>query len=208
MDGVRRGTLGAVAVAAPQGASALAYAAVWIAPTSFPSDFARILMLGMVVEFLLIHSFPFLFVVGAGERHEVGRWRRSLAVAAIGMFYLTFAAALAKVFASSAPLWTFGWLIASRVATIWIGSHSRVSEIDGQIGGWGRSAALYIGGLIATAIVPLPRLGLTPEAVTALALPGSGTWIEAPQKLFAFGLIYFGAAAYFAARTAARSERS
>ena len=204
MDGVRRGTLGAVAVAAPQGASALAYAAVWIAPTSFPSDFARMLMLGMVVEFLLIHSFPFLFVVGAGERLEGDRWRRSLAVAAMGMFYLIFAAALAKVFASTAPLWTFGWLIANRVASIWIGNHSRVSEVDGQIGGWGRSAALYIGGLIATAIIPLPRLGLTPEAVAALALPGSGTWIEAPQKLFAFGLIYFAANAWLTARAVGR----
>jgi hypothetical protein len=185
---------------APQWLSATAYGAVWVAPQALPSGVARILALGMVVEFLLIHSFPFLFVLGAGDETGRNRWRRSLGLLAMGSIYLVFAGALAAIFHSPAPLWTFGWLIASRVAAIWFGSEPKVREIASQTGGWGRSAALYIGGAIATAILPVPRLGLTAEAAAAIALPGSGDWVDSPQKLFAFGFFYFAANAWFASR--------
>lgn len=192
------------AAVAPQWASALAYGAVWVSPGSLPSGLARILALGMVVEFLLIHSFPFLFVLGAGDDKGRDRWRRSAGLMAMGSIYLLFAGALSVAFHSTAPLWTFGWLIASRVTAIWLGSAPRATDVASQMGGWGRSAALYIFGAIGTAILPVPPLGLTAAAAAAIALPGSGTWVDSPQKLYAFGFLYFAASAWLSARAAKR----
>jgi hypothetical protein len=43
-----------------------------------------------------------------------------------------------------------------------------------------------------TLLLPLPRLGLTPDIVASAGLVGSGYWIENPHSVVAFGLIYFG----------------
>jgi len=46
--------------------------------------------------------------------------------------------------------------------------------------------------VVATSLLPLPRLGLQPDVVATLGLPGSGQWIESPQTGIAFGALYFG----------------
>ena len=48
---------------------------------------------------------------------------------------------------------------------------------------------------VAAILLPLPRLGLTPEVVARLALPGSGQWVEQPHRVLAFGFLYFAATA-------------
>ena len=56
---------------------------------------------------------------------------------------------------------------------------------------WGISALAYLGGVFATLMLPLPRLGLTGDVVAAADLPGSGEWVDKPHTVVAFGLIYF-----------------
>jgi hypothetical protein len=44
-----------------------------------------------------------------------------------------------------------------------------------------------------TTVLPLPRLGLTPEVVSGQHLPGEGRWIARPCRVMAFGFLYFTA---------------
>ena len=183
-----------VAAAAPQLVAASAFLAVWVSPQSFPPSLLKILMLAMVVEFLLIHSFAFVGLLSQPDSNEPrrGRLRRTWVVIGFGALYLGFAAALSLAFKSSSPLWTFGWLIASRLASVWLGGESSFAATQRALTRWGLSVLLYILGVVLTSILPLPRLGLTPEVVATLGIPGSGLWVDSPQKLLVFGALYFG----------------
>lgn len=44
-----------------------------------------------------------------------------------------------------------------------------------------------------TTLVPMPALGITPEVVAGQHLPGSGLWVDQPQRVIAFGFLYFAA---------------
>ncbi len=183
-----------VAAAAPQLVAAFAYLAVWISPLSFPPSLLKILMMGMVVEFLVIHSFAFMGLLSQPDSNDPrrGRLRRTWVVVGFGAFYLGFAAALSLAFKSSSPLWTFSWLVVSRLASVWLGGESSFAATQRALTRWGLSVLLYILGVVLTSILPLPRLGLTPEVVATLGIPGSGLWVDSPQKLLAFGALYFG----------------
>jgi hypothetical protein len=61
---------------------------------------------------------------------------------------------------------------------------------------WGASAAAYVIGAIATVLLPLPALGITPDFVSSMHLSGSGEWIERPYTVLAFGTLYFGVLAW------------
>jgi hypothetical protein len=54
------------------------------------------------------------------------------------------------------------------------------------------SFGAYLAGVILTAILPLPRLGIV-EPCTAYGLPAGarGAWVDEPQRVLAFGLLYF-----------------
>jgi hypothetical protein len=63
--------------------------------------------------------------------------------------------------------------------------------------GWAASAISYLLGVAVTVVLPVPRLGLTPAIVHALALPGSGLWISQPWRVVAFGALYYAAVGAF-----------
>jgi hypothetical protein len=184
-----------VVAATPEILAAGACAVAWIAPTALSPAFIRGLMLGLLVEFLVIHSFAFL-MVAAAPGSKTPRWGRILAVLGFGAFYLLFAGLMAKIFDNSAPLWTFAWLLGSRILTIVVDRAPTGREGERQMHAWGMSAFVYIVGMVLTQIVPVPRLGLTPEVVASLGIPGSGSWPEEPQRAMVFGLLYFGLRAY------------
>ncbi len=181
-----------LASAAPELTAASTYLVAWVAPARLEPGLARLLLLGLLVEFLVIHSFAFTVLGVDGIR---GRGKKSLAILGFSAFYLLFAGAFALAFSSSAPLWTLGWLFGSRLLTLWVDPRPRGEERQRQSGLWAASAALYIFGVALTSILPLPRLGVGADVVAALSLPGSGLWVEEPHRLFAFGLIYFGGVA-------------
>ena len=56
---------------------------------------------------------------------------------------------------------------------------------------WAASGFTYIIGAVLTALLPLPRLGISPEFVASMHLSGSGVWVEQPYTVLAFGAIYF-----------------
>jgi hypothetical protein len=184
--------VGRVVSATPELVACGSYLVAWIAPRALESGFVRLLVLGMLVEFLVLHSSAFLGAVVYGRAK---RFQRTLGVLGFGAIYLLFAGAFSLAFRSRAPLVTFGWLLGSRLLTVWIDRKAPEAEHQRQLGLWGASVALYIVLAILTAILPVPRFGLDAAAVALLDLPGSGAWIDHPQKVMAFGALYFGAIA-------------
>jgi hypothetical protein len=62
--------------------------------------------------------------------------------------------------------------------------------------GWAAAVFFYVGGCMATVLLPVPRLGITSEVVAAQRIPGSGLWVDHPEKVIAFGVIHFGLTAW------------
>ena len=195
----------AITALAPRFLTAGAYFAVWLVPGRVPAALARALFVGMVLEFLLLHSYAFLnLATGVGKGASFGeRLRGSLAVIAFGSFYLLMAGALGWATHSATPVWTIVWLLGGRIFEVAVVGDSAAAG-DTRIGSWLRHLFLYIFLAILTSMVPLPALGLTPEIVAGFHLPGSGTWVEKPQTALAFGFLYFGLGAYFDLRARLR----
>jgi hypothetical protein len=184
--------------AAPDAVTALVFAAAWVAPLHWGRDLVGNLMLVMMLEFLVVHSGGFIGM--AVVNPEVGRRAKTLAVLGFGAFYMLFALAFALAFHRLWAVWAFTWLLGSKLATVWLSPAAPTREVERQKSLWGLSVALYVLGVFVTVILPLPRLGITPEVVAQLGIPGSGLWVERPHTVIAFGLLYFGALAAVKAR--------
>lgn len=197
--------LPAIAALAPRFATAATYLAAWIVPQRIPPGLVKGLFLGMVLEFLLLHSYAFLnLATGVNPGASFGeRLRGSLAVLGFGSFYLLMAGALSWATHSTTPVWTIVWLLGARIIEVAVVGDS-ASAGGGRILSWLRHLLLYIFLATLTAAVPLPALGLTSEVVAGFHLPGSGTWVEKPQSVLAFGCLYFGLGAYFDLRARLR----
>lgn len=191
---------------APRFATAATYLAAWIVPQRLPPELVRGLVIGMVLEFLLLHSYAFLnFAAGAApDAKPRERLKVALLVLGFGSFYLIMAAALAWATRSSAPVWVIAWLVGGRIFEIAVAGDASAAVADSRTASWLRHLLLYLGLAVLTAVVPFPALGLSSEAVAGIGLSGSGSWIEKPQTLFAFGFLYFGLGAYFDLRARLR----
>lgn len=206
-DGGATSVWAVITALAPRFMTAAAYLAVWLVPGQVPAALARALFLGMVLEFLLLHSYAFLNLATGVERAASfgARLRGSLTVLGFGSFYLLMAGAIGWATHSATPVWTIVWLLGGRIFEITLAGDS-ASAGETRTASWMRYLLLYIFLAILTSVVPLPALGLTPEIVAGFHLPGSGTWVEKPQSALAFGFLYFGLGAYFDLR--ARLRRS
>lgn len=193
-SGSAQAGLGRIASAAPDGVTALVYAITWCAPFSFGIGTVKALMLVMLMEFVLVHASGFFFAVALGGRGS--RIARSLVLLGLGLFYLGFVAAFAFAFDAYWPYAAFAWLLLSRLAWIWGSPRSREHERERQQLAWVASVVLYILGAFVTVLPIIPRLGLSTEVVPQLGLTGSGHWIEHPESVIAFGMLYFGAQAW------------
>lgn len=204
-DGSPTSAWAAITSLAPRFLTAGAYLAVWLVPERVPVALARALFLGMVLEFLLLHSYAFLHLAtGVDQGASFGeRLRGSLSVLGFGSFYLLMAGALGWATHSATPVWTIVWLLGGRIFEVAVVGDS-ASAGDTRTASWLRHLFLYIFLAILTSVVPLPGLGLTPEIVAGFQLPGSGTWVEKPQTVLAFGFLYFGLGAYFDLRARLR----
>lgn len=61
---------------------------------------------------------------------------------------------------------------------------------------WAASVLFYLLGAFATTLLPIPRLGVTPEVMSHFDRMGTGgLWIDQPWRVLAFGFLYFSAVA-------------
>lgn len=192
--------------ATPEILASATYFAAWFAPASLPPGMPKSLVLGMLVEFLVVHSGGFL---AAWMEHGGKRPRKALpAVLLLAAVYMLFASAFGLAFASWAPVWIMGWLIGSRVLTVLVDRRDREDEIDRQRALWGASVVLYLLLAFVCTLLPLPRFGIDEAARAAMDLPGSGAWIDDPHRPLAMGAFYFGLLAWIELRGGGSASQS
>jgi hypothetical protein len=190
---LRRIPFGAILAALPDAGLSLLFLVSWIQPLRWGAGTVSYLMLLMLLEFVSIHASAFLGKI----LYDDGRVGviKVLMVLGLGAFYTIFVGAFCLVFHTRWPLWAFWGLIVNRLSNVIMGNVPDRREMALISAGWAWAVAAYIVSIFATIFLPIPRLGLTADVQPALHLPGSGVWVDDPQRLVAAGVLYFGAQA-------------
>jgi hypothetical protein len=63
---------------------------------------------------------------------------------------------------------------------------------------WAAMVVLYLVGIFLTAVVAIPRYGVTAEVIAAQHFKDKGLWPEEPYRVMAFGALYFSGLALLA----------
>jgi hypothetical protein len=95
-----------VVVALPDFVTALLFALTWWRPSLLGRHWVRDLMLTMLLEFIVLHSFAFLVLSVPGQAQPLS-W-----VVGAGAVYLFIAGVFGLAFRSAWPLLVMGWLVA------------------------------------------------------------------------------------------------
>lgn len=179
--------------ALPDSITAAIFLSLWIAPLWLGPDGVRNAMLVMLVEFILVHASAFLgsAVLGAGSTA-----RRLATLLGFTLFYGLFVAAFAFTFEAWWPFAAFAWLLVGKVTIALDRSRSAPERLRRMQSEQGLATITYLGGVFATTLLPLPRLGIGAEVVPQLGLPGGGLWVDRPHSVIAFGVFYFGLLAW------------
>ena len=174
--------------ALPDAITAGFFLLLWIVPHWLGPTALRTGLLMMLVEFILMHATGILGGMALSNAGDTRRqWKPILLFSSM---YLLFIAVWAWTFRAWWPLLALAWLVAGKLALAWQPLPD-ADKRDRIMSDWGISALAYLGGVFATLMLPLPRLGLTGDVVAAADLPGSGEWVDKPHTVVAFGLIYF-----------------
>lgn len=145
-------------------------------------------MLVMLLEFIIIHSSAFMGTVLLASGPRV---RRAWRVVGLGLFYSLFVGSFALAFKALWPLWSFWGLTINRMMSVLVGQAPEGEEREFLQRGWAACALAYLVFAFVTIILPLPRLGITPDVVRSAALQGEGLWVDQPWRVLAFGFLYF-----------------
>jgi hypothetical protein len=174
----------------PDAITAVVFATMWIAPQVLGPGAIRSATLLMLVEFLIVHATGFVGAFALDQSRS--RPSRVASILGFALFYLGFVAAFAWSFQAWWPFLAFGWLLLSKILVVFEPGGGDAQKRARLGGGWALSAIAYVLGAVLTAMLPIPRLGVSEAVQAAIGAPGSGAWIEEPQRVLAFGLFYFG----------------
>lgn len=180
--------------ATPDAITASVFLWLWIAPLSLGPDGVAQAMLVMLVEFILIHASAFLGNVAFSDTRSHAAKIKALLL--IGLAYLLFVAAWAWSFNAWWPFLAFGWLLLGKLGVALETRRGREERYARMQLDWSMTSMVYLLGVFATVMLPVPRLGLTPAVQARLELPGSGLWVDEPHRVIAFGALYFGLLAW------------
>jgi hypothetical protein len=183
-----------IAAAAPDLALAGVYLWCWIEPLAWRKTLVADLMLVMLVEFLVVHSGPFLGVLVMGDDSSVSRATRLKMLLGLGAVYLLFAGGMSAAFETWGPVLVFVWLIGAKLYAILLGRAPDGAEQTRQMALWALSVLFYLGAVFATLFLPVPKFGVTRHG-HYYGVPGEGEWVSHPNTVIAAGLLYFGALA-------------
>ena len=141
--------------ALPDALTALVFLAAWIAPLHWGRELVGNLMLVMLLEFLVVHSGGFIGQVVLSP--AVSRAAKTAAVVGFGAFYMIFVLAFSLAFHRPWAVAAFTWLLFGKLVTVWLSPVPPAREVQRQKLLWGVSVMLYLAGVFATTLLPLPR---------------------------------------------------
>lgn len=190
----RFGILRRLGAAGPDAALAGLYLWCWINPLAWRKTLVAELMLVMMVEFLVVHSGPFLGMVVVGTGSSQSRASRLKVLLGLGAIYLLFAGGMSAALGSWGPILLFVWLIGAKLIAILLGRSPGGTERARQMGYWALSVVFYLGAVFATLLLPVPKFGVTQHG-HFYGIPGEGEWVSHPETVIAAGFLYFAALA-------------
>lgn len=162
----------------------------WVTPEALPLGVVPWILLSMLVEFVVVHSAPFMGLQLVSGQPASRKLRN---VVGIGLFYSIFLIGFAFTFHAWWPFATFWALTANRLTVLLFSQAQSGRARETLKASWAAGAICYLTGVGLTTVLPIPRLGLTPEFVRSLHLSGGGQWIEQPWRATAFATFYFAA---------------
>ncbi len=165
----------------------------WLSPYAFGRFMVKWLLLVMLLEFIIIHSAAFMGIVAFRSGSRASRVARIFGIA---LFYSVFAGAFSFAFKSVWPITAFWGQTLNRMLGVILGQGRSLGQKVVVMAGWGASTAFYLIACVVTSALPVPRLGITADVVAAQEIPGGGLWVEHPEKVIAFGVVYFGLTAW------------
>ena len=174
--------------AIPDFATAGAFLITWIAPATFGADALKRFMLVMLLEFVVVHSAAFMGTVAIAPASAA---KRAFGILGFGAFYSLFAGGMGLAFHSWWPVFAFAGLTVNRLLGVLLGQVPDAEQKAFIQMGWAASVAFYVGGCFLTILLPIPALGITPAVVAAQHFTATGLWIAQPQRVLAFGVVYF-----------------
>jgi hypothetical protein len=183
-------TLRDLCSALPDFALACACLLAWVAPESLNAGVVPGILLTMLVEFIVVHSAPFMGLQVVSEQPAARKVRN---VVVIGLFYSMFLMGFSIAFHAWWPFLSFWFLTANRLTVLVFSQADSGRERETLKASWAAGAICYLTGAGLTTMLPIPRLGLTPQFVSSLGLSGGGLWIEQPWRVMAFAAFYFAA---------------
>ncbi len=174
--------------ALPDLALAAAFLVTWLAPGTFGHGIVNGLLMMLLMELVVIQASGFM---GSVALARVNRAERAAAVLAFAGFYTVFAAAVSIGFRSWWPVATFWGLSLNRLFGVVVGQVPSEDQVRFVKDGWAAAMVMYMLACFAPLVISLPPLGLTPTAMAAQRVVGVALWAAHPEKLMAFGLLYY-----------------
>lgn len=176
--------------ALPDALTALYFLSLWLFPLLFGVHAVRNGMLLMLVEFMLLHASVFLGNTAFSP--GMPRAKKALRMGGFAVLYGAFVGAWAFAFEAWWPILAFGWLLAIKFSGVFGRDVDNAVRLQRLQSTWAIGALAYLGGVLLTTLLWVPRLGITADVQAQLGIPGSGLWVDRPQKVIAFGCLYFG----------------
>lgn len=174
----------------------LAFLATWIDPTSLGDDMVSYMFQVMLLEFIIIHSAGFMSGVIYGNSP---RSQKIKIIIGLGLFYTLFVAGFAVGFNSWWPVITFWGLMFNRMLSVLTGQAEEGKGNEFVKNMWGVNVFCYLISVFITILLPLPALGISSNDLSHLNI--SGDFVDQPEKMMAWGFLYFSMVGWFELKT-------
>ncbi|HYN88753.1 MAG TPA: hypothetical protein VER55_09490 [Ardenticatenaceae bacterium] len=184
----RKQILAQVATALPDFALAATFLITWIFPRALGENRIASLMLLMLFEFIAVHSSIVMgHVLGLGQSRAL----KSAVLVGLGIVYSILTGAIALALDTWWPVLALWGLALNRLMLVWSARVLERREREAVAIGWVAGVLFYVTLAMATAFLPIPALGVTPAVWEPQRPAGTGVWLDQPQRVLAFGLLYF-----------------
>jgi hypothetical protein len=173
----------------------------WFNPAILGPEWVKLALELMLLEFILIHSGPFLGMASAKFSDSRRRW---MATGGLALMYSLFVLGFCLSLETWRPMLSFWIITVQRMAGTFLDPKPNEEAKAWLMAEIAVSALLYLLLAMVTTILPVPRFGLTGDLSGEVAGDTGGLWVEAPQKVVVLAGLYYLFRGYFTAKASPR----